>query len=140
MGMLQTEERTIGGRVYTLRVLNVAQGRKVYSRIQRYLGAWTDAEANSGLGPLMSVAIMGGLGDDDIAFLAEVFGPTTTVDMGDGRTLTLKDPKHVDELFAGAFEAQVEWLEACVDFNFRGVIEKMKGVLQKLAAAPEPKA
>lgn len=144
MPITQTEDRIIGGRKYTIRVLPVVDGRKVYARVQKYMALYsTDIQKETGMGPLMSIGIHSGLEESEISFLVGVFAPVTTVELDAERTVMLggKDSaKHQDELWAAAYEDMFEWLDACIEINFRGVIEKMKGALQsRVAAAPDQK-
>ncbi len=140
--MLVIEDRTIGGKQYQIRVLNVAEARKVYQRVQQLLAIVGDENlAESGLDPILVAGMSGALKENDLDYLCEKFGPTTTVDMGDGRVLVLKADVQND-LFAGNFEHMFEWLAACISVNFGGVIAKMRGALSTIgdkARAGQPK-
>jgi hypothetical protein len=141
MPITQTEDRIIGGRKFTIRVLPVIEGRKVYARVQKYLALYsTDLQKETGMGPLMSVGLHSTLEESEVAFLVDAFAPVTQVELDAERTVMLggKDGiKHQNEIFTAAYEDMFEWLDACIEINFRGVIEKMKGVLQSRAAAAQ---
>lgn len=137
--LLYTQERIIGGKKYTIRPLDVAMGRKVYARVQRYLQLFaTEAQVTLGVSAMLMAGMSDNIGsDDDIDWLCMTFGPSTTVDFGDGRVLPLSNVGAQNELFMGSYEDQYEWLDACIEVNFKGIIEKLKGVLRKADVAAE---
>lgn len=129
MPVLQTETVTIDGNLYTIRMLDVVKGRAVLARLQRFLGLYAaDAKTDDVGGAALIGLLAGALGGDDLEFLIQTFGPTTTVDVGGGRVLSLggKDNTAAQtELFAGRYEALLEWIDACIKANFAGVIAKI---------------
>lgn len=133
-GILAAANKEIGGKDYTVRMLSVREARMVYARVQRYLLAWGDEDAKA-LGPIMMAGLGGLVSEQDLEYLCEVFGKETTVSF-EGRELHLKVEKTKDgtrspaqdELFAGAFEDLLAWLDFAIEANFKGVIEKLRGV------------
>jgi hypothetical protein len=139
---LTCESRTIGGKEYQIRVLSVGEGaRKIYHRLLSIVG---DKENLAGLDPVFTAIMAGALSEEDTDALVKTFAPTTTVDMGGDpqRTVSLKDPKVQDEIFSANLEEMFEWLSACVEVNFGGVIAKMRGALSSFgdkAQTSQPK-
>lgn len=136
MTILRSEAREIGGRAFTIRMLPLADSLKVYGRLQRLLAVWADDDAReTGLGPIMLSGMVGGVNGDDLNLLAETFGKTTTVDVGEGRTITLTGEKERMEVFGGRVEDLFTWLDECVALNFEGVIAKLRAAAERASAA-----
>ena len=139
--LLSPEDRIIDGKTFTISLLPLAIGRKVYARIQAHIGSLYSVDVSeTGATHLMVAGFAGRLTEEDIQFLCTQFAPTTVVDFGDGRVLPLKDDAAQNELFMGAYEIQFDWLEACIEVNFRGVIEKLKGAQRNSVAAAKERA
>lgn len=145
-GILASEDREIGGNIYTVRMLSVREARTVYARVQRYLFAWGDDDAKA-LGPIMMAGLGGLVQEADLDYLCDVFGKETSVQVGD-RVIHLKVDKTPagskspgqDELFAGNFEHLLEWLDFAIEANFKGVIAKLKGAQELVASKGSPSA
>lgn len=129
MSLLTCEEREIDGKTYQIRCLNVIEGRKVYHRIQKLMAIVGDEDNLKGIDPIFAAIFAGAVDEADVDFLIAKFATVTTVDMGDGRVVSLKDQKVQDELFAGNLESLFAWLSACVNVNFAGVIAKTRSAL-----------
>ena len=138
--LLATEDRVIDGKTFTISLLPLAAGRKVYARIQGHIGGLYAIDvSDTGATPLMVAGFAGRLSEEDIQFLCSQFAASTAVDFGDGRVLPLKDDVQ-SELFMGAYELQFAWLEACIEVNFKGIIEKLKGAQRNSVAAAKESA
>jgi len=140
MSLLRTETYPIGGREYTVRVLPSAQARKAFGRVQKMLMVDEEGCVKTGLGVTMMAVMLGQVSDEDVEALVQLFAPNTSVDMGENRVVQLKDPKVQDELWAGGLEDMYAWLDACIDVNFAGVLEKTRGALKVIAGLSAPKA
>lgn len=137
---LRQEAFEIGGKLYTIRVLNVADTRKISAIVNKIVPILTDDDS-ADLGGLLSAAMSGALTDAEIDKLVSVFAPVTQVDMGDDRVVSLKDALVQDELWSGAIELQYEWLQKCIDLNFEGLLGKSRAAVAKmLAKAREARA
>ncbi len=140
--LLKTQSREIGGRNFQIRLLSFDESRQVYSKLQRLLSANEETLEEAGLGLFMFAGLAGGVSDDDLKLYCQVFGEATTVEMGPTMQLSLKDSAHRTAVFSGQFEDVFEWLDACVDINFGGVIAKMRAARVRqqafLAAKAEP--
>ena len=132
----------ISGHTYTIRKLPLASARKVFARLQRVLALYADRDmAAEGLSPIVCANLAGALSEADLQFYATEFGPSTTVQWEDDRVLMLKDPKHQEEAFADNFADQLDWIDACVQLNFAGVLAKIDGAQNsKPASAPREAA
>jgi len=131
MSLLTCEDRVIDGKTYQIRCLNVAEGRKVYHRIQKLMAIVGDEDGLKGIDPVFAAIFAGALDEADVDFLVQKFAAVTSVNFGGDpeRVLSLKDTKVQDELFAGNLECMFEWLSACVMVNFGGVIAKTRSAL-----------
>lgn len=150
--MLETKSVEIGGRVFTIRKLNYREALKVYCNFQKLIAAFFDDSKPDGLSLFQIAGLLGHVSHEDLKWYVEAFGPSTTVDFGDGRVLPLvhvpanfaKGLPEVDpvaECFGGALEDMFTWLDECARFNFAGLIAKTAGALRNMpAGAPEQKA
>lgn len=129
---LQTEQRDINGRVFTVRVLTFAEARKVYSKIQRLLVGNEEVIEDAGVGLFMFAGLAGAISDEDMKLFIETFGPTTSVALDATRTLDLGDEMKRNLVFGAHFEDMFEWLDFCVDVNFKVVMGKLRGARQRL--------
>lgn len=129
---LQTEQRDINGRVFTVRVLTFAEARKVYSKIQRLLVGNEEVVADAGVGLFMFAGLAGAISDEEMKLFIDTFGPTTSVALDATRTLDLGDEGKRNLVFGGHFEDMFAWLDFCVDVNFAVVMEKLRGARQRL--------
>jgi hypothetical protein len=138
--LLKTHETTIGGKKFILRLLNVAEGRKVLSKMQTFLPFWTSDDVKNGMGPIAAIGLGGGLSQELLDDLCEAFGKVSQVVFEDDRQLALSDPKNQNEAFAGAYEDMLQWLDESIQYNYGGFLEKLKGVLRSRAADAPKKA
>lgn len=134
--ILRTEQVEINGRLFTMRLLNVTEGRKVFARLQSLLPFWSSEDIEKGMGPILSGCLSGNVSEADLAALSDAFVPYTTVDIKDGPSPL---SKHLNDVFSGSYEDMFTWLDACVKFNFAGIIEKIKGAMLSRAASAETK-
>lgn len=155
MSLLRTETKTINGNEYSVRVLPLRDARLVYARIQRILSVFgEDAITESDMSPFMLAGMSGAITAEDLEFYTDKFGPLTNVTLEDGRVITLtvtKGPKgerletNLEEVFAGQMDVMLEWLDFCVQVNFKSIIEKLAAALKRRksdldAAKAQPKA
>jgi hypothetical protein len=142
MSLLTTETRTISGKEYTIKVLPSGPARKALARVQKMITVSADAAGEMGLSLTLLAATVGQLPEEDLEFLIGVFAPTTHVNMGDSREAApLGNPKIQDELWCGGLEDMYAWLDACIEVNFKGILEKLRGALKAVHAAMDaPKA
>ena len=133
---MRTENYDIGGLTYTIKVLNVADTRKLLPIVQRIMPAIVEPDEDlSDLGTTMSLAFTGQLTEAEISLMVEVFAGYTSVDLGDNRTLvTLKKPTDQDAVWQGSIELQYEWLDKCIHLSFEGLIEKSRAVVRRIVA------
>lgn len=110
---------------------------KLYSRVSALLAMAADEKVQeAGAGAVMFAVITKNLSDSDVEDMAKLFGPCTSVDFGDGRVLTLNGRDAIaaqNELFSGAIEDYYAWLDACIEVNFKGALEKLRGATAKLS-------
>lgn len=132
--LLVTHTVTIGGFEYKMTRLNVVKSRQALAIVNKLLGGYevgADGTVQNVLSPTFLAGITGKLTEQDTTKLVDIFAPHTTVDLLDGegnrpsRVLTLNTPAAQDELWAGQLEYMLEWLDACIAFNFGGIIAKM---------------
>ena len=151
MSLLDTHTLEINGRHFTVRVLPFREARSVFARLSRLLSMWGDDELKgSGVGPFVWASIGSAVTEDDLAYYCKAFGKETTVDLGDGRVVTLTvdakgESAAMDNVFAGNLDEMFEWLDFCVRATDGKLIEKMNGALVKFsekrsASKAEPKA
>jgi hypothetical protein len=146
MAFLKTKkDYPVGGMVFNIEALNVEDARKAYHIIQRYAPHLAGADLTKDMGLMLLAGTANQLSPDDVQRLAVLFLPTTRVDFQDGegdrpsRVQALKLCQ--EEVFCTAFERQLEWLDACIDLNFRSTLEKLRGAFQaEPAKAPEASA
>lgn len=136
---LKQHQVDINGKTFIFRLLNVTQGRKALVRLQAFLPMWSSDDVAKGMGPLLAVGLSGGIREDDLDVLCEIFGASSQVVLSDGRQLPLSSTENQNETFAGAYDDMLAWLDECVKFNFGGVVEKIKGVLRNRAEATPAK-
>lgn len=138
--MLQTESKEIAGRVYTARILSFSEARKVYSRLQRLLAANEEILDEANVGLFMFLGVVGAMSEEDLHFYIDCFGPTTSVALDAMRSLPLNSDTNRNVVFAGRFEEVFEWLDFCVDVNFRAARAKLNGARKALEARAEAEA
>ncbi len=138
MSLLAIEEKVIGGRTFRIRALSYSEGKRALPLVQRYFHQIGDPALRE-IGLLMLASMQGALKEEDVDKLVAIFGPTTTVDFGDGTEPSLKDVQNQNRVFAGAYEDVYAWLDACIEVNFGGLIEKTNAAVQKLAEAAATK-
>ncbi len=139
---IETHTFELNGRQLTLRKLNFRQALPIYCKFQPIMAAFFDqaAAAPGGLAVFQIVGSMGRLSYEDLDYYIQQFGPSTTVDFGDGRVLPLKlvpatktapavDP--VSELFDDDMPGMFKWLDECVRFNFGATIAKTFSALKE---------
>lgn len=126
------QERTIDGRMFEIRPLNVEKGRKVFARSQKLLMLLAEEDKSLGIDPVAFSVMAGALSEEDLAFLCDQFAPTCTVHFSEDRVLGLS--KCMDEVFAGQIDVMFEWLVACLDVNFGGYLAKMRCAVKEIAA------
>lgn len=147
MSLLSMQDVVIDGKAYQIRPLNVVEGRKVYAKLQRTLAILGDEKLGA-LDPILVATLSGTLTESDLEFLVTAFAPTTTAvtgtdEKGEPLVQCLKDKGVQDALFAGNFEAMFEWLAACIQVNFAGLIAKMRSAVSSFgdkAQDSQPKA
>lgn len=138
--LLITHTATIGGRDYKMTRLNVAKARQALAIVQKLLGMYEvseDGAVTNTVSPVFMAGISGKLTEAELSKLVELFGPTTTVDFQDGddrrpsRVLPLSSVPAQDELWSGRLEDMLDWVDACIAFNFAGVIAKMHAAVEQ---------
>ncbi len=132
---LESQQKVIGGRVFTVGVLSFAQSRKVFGRIQRILVANDEVIQQTGLGLFLFASMAGALTDDDLNACIETFGEVTSVALDDNRVLKLNIETNRNAAFMGRHEDMYEWLDFAVDVSFKALMAKMKGAPERLAAS-----
>jgi len=133
------EDRVIGGKTFKITVLSLAEARKAFYLVQPIIQVTgLDEDDSAGLGslggPLMA-AMTRGLSEQALQECIALFGPTTRVVMSDEREVVLKDPTAQEELFAGQLELLFDWIAACVEINFAGVLAKTQAAAKKMRAS-----
>jgi len=137
--MLKSEEIDLIGRKFTIRTLKYGKAREVYSKLQNILLAYVDDEAAS-FGAVMGAMMGGAISDADFDFIVERFGEeTTVVSYVDGKEHVIPrlNKEAREDVFAGEFQAVFDWLEACIQLNFAGVVKKLEAVKPAVAEAKE---
>ncbi len=137
MSLQPTASREIGGRNFEVRRLSLADARPVYIRLQQLLVIYADKSLVEGGASPMQIAGAGGhLTDDDMKVLIEKFGKVTRVELDAEHTITLSRTEDLEKVFGsgGDFGLVFDWLDLCVDHNFRTAIEKLSGAAKGLSA------
>jgi hypothetical protein len=124
--------KEIGGRVFQIRKLPLIAQRVVYARFAKLLGVFTQLEelAAEGGSAFMTCTMLGMINQEDMQFYCDQFGPSTTVEWDESKTLFLKDAKAQETVFGDDYAQQFEWLDACFALNFETVLAKMNAALQ----------
>lgn len=138
MSLQTTASKEIGGRTFTVSRLPLGKAREAFGKLQRMLAAW-DQDALEGCSPFLVMCLAGNVDDKDLAYFAGLFGPHTRVEMSPEETKILKDNAAQETVFGmtGDFADQFEWLDFCIELNFKSSIEKLAGVARKLNARAE---
>lgn len=141
MSLQREATKEIGGHVFKVKPLPLAKSREAFGRLAQMLAAW-DSKDLEGCSPFLTMCLAGNVGEKDLTYFANLFGPFTYVEMSAEETKVLKDNAAQETVFGltGDFADQFEWLDMCVELNFRSSIEKLSGVAQKLNARAEAKA
>ena len=138
--MLPQKVVEIGDKDFTITALSVADARQAYARAHRVLVlAAESVVASTGTGAVLFATFSGGLSEEDIDVLTKLFAPRTMVDFRDGSALPLTSKEAMDRAFSGALEHLFEWLDACLDVNFAGLMAKMSAAALKLEEAAAAK-
>lgn len=135
---LKTESKTLGSHEYTVTQLGAVVGRECLRRFVRVAGPAVGAIAEAtgkegGASAAVSQAVLRlveGLSADDLTYFCDVFGPTGTVTLADGRKPRIKDA--FADHFAGNYFEMVLWLGFCVEVNFGGFFSE---ALARVASA-----
>jgi hypothetical protein len=140
--LLAQQTRTIDGVDFTISTLSLAESRKIFYKIQGLLQLHNlDVEA-AGYDPCMLAALTSALKEEDLQACIDAFAPLTSV-QEDELVFYLKDKVALDRTFAGRMDLMFEWISACIEVNFKGVIEKMRAAAkrdQEAKAAAREKA
>ncbi len=139
MSIIETRQKEIGGRQYTVRIMSFSEAQPVYKRIERILSVNPEVVEGAGIGLFMLSSLSGGLSEEDLKFCIERFGPTTTVALNATQVLDLATADKRNIVFAQRFEEHFEWLDFCVEVNFEGTIAKMRAAAARHKAAAESK-
>lgn len=139
--ILPTETVEINERFYTLRALSFAEARKVMTILSNKLAMYASHdEVALNLGPTLALLTAEYLKDADIEQLFAVFGPTTSVQLGPDRAISLNSAQNRESAFAGRFDDAFAWLDAAIKFSFAATIAKMNGARAAQAQARTPTA
>jgi len=142
MPLLKNETRKIGDYTYTIQVLPLAESRAVYAKVKKVLALKAEpptkdlGSLSTALGATMCTHMVEQMSEADLDAVVKALSGTTRVDFGDGRELSLGGRDGAltqSECFCGALELMFEWIDACLEVNFSGVLEKMRGASAKLA-------
>jgi hypothetical protein len=138
--LLAVKPYVIGGRNYAISVLPFAKSREVYSKLQSIISVNEETLNEAGVGLFMLAGLAGHMPDEDLKFYITAFGPTTTVEIDAQRRFDLGDDIKRGIVFADRFEELFEWLDACVEVNFGGVIAKQRAARSAMQARRAAKA
>lgn len=138
--LLETKNFVIGGRNFAIRVLPFVKSREVYSKLQTIISVNEEALDTTGLGLFMFSGLAGLIKDEDLKFYIETFGSTTMVELDEQRRVDLSDDAKRGLAFSGRFEDTFEWLDACVEVNYGGVIAKLRAARRDMQARLAAKA
>lgn len=153
-GLERGFETEIGPNTYKVKALPVIKAREGWVKVQPMLRGFMISDELAAaheleIGSLAMAALVGGLTDDVLKWLADEFSQRTTVSSTNiDAAQPLQDvPLHMkgimDAVFAGDFESFMTWLDVCITFNFGAQIAKTVGAAKKLidkAKAAAPKA
>lgn len=117
--------KTIGGIEFSIYPLGALTGRKVLTRLIRMAGP--------AMGKDTSLAdLLGGIKEEDVEYLCDVFGQVTMVTLAPDKKPDLKTV--FDNVFAGRYEVMTEWLKACLEVNFSSFFQNLGSALGKSAS------
>ena len=137
--LIAAEQREINGRVYAIRPLSLAESRKVFSVLGKYLAAYRDGESfEDGLGATLSLHSSGIISEDSMDKLVAVLGKTSTVDLGGDRVVSLDTEERRSGAFMGRFSDMYLWIDECMRISFADVIAKMSGALKRAQERATP--
>lgn len=153
-GLAKGIETTIGGRSFEITVLTVEESRTAWVKLQPWLvGIMTSedlAKEGFNVGGVAMAGVTGGLSEETLKYFVDLFAArtsfTTTGENGAVSKRWLKEKGVIDNVFAGAFDEMLEWIDICILMNFGKQIAKQGAALEaraeKLrgtAAKAEPK-
>lgn len=138
MSVQQQEVFIIGGREYLIRQLTVAETRKIMPIIQRLIPIIVDDEATQDLGAALTLVFANALSEEDLNKLIAAFMPTTQVVMTDGGPAPLSASQ--DAVWQGQIEVMYEWVDTCIQYNFKSLLGKSKAAVKKAVARAEAAA
>jgi hypothetical protein len=131
MSLLKVTTKAIGGLTFKVRPLPVIHGREAMVRLTRTFGPALGELVEGGVRNGAARAI-GSLADrldsKDLAWLCERFGECSSCAFPDGREMPIAG--NHDEVFAAAYDTMFEWLEFCLEVNFRGFLEKLQRAVE----------
>lgn len=132
----EQKSKVIGNFEYQVTQLGATEGRKVFTRLAKLLGA--------GAGSKEPIAgILAALNDEDVGYLCEVFAKVTFVKIDEKRSPQLSGI--FEEHFAGQYNGMVKWLLFCLELNFASFFQEIgvamtgSGLLEKASALVSPK-
>ncbi len=138
--LMQVKPVEIDGLVFQIRLLPFGDARIVYSKLQRLMSAFGEEAAEAGLGFFMFAGLAGAINDDDLKLYIDTFGKKTDVALGPNQSVILSDDNNRQLVFAGRFEMMFAWLDACIEYNFKGVMEKLSAAQRHMQAKSAAKA
>jgi hypothetical protein len=132
--MMRTESFELDGKLYTLTIPPIKETRTVMDIVNRITPIMATLKP-LGLGTVTALVGNGNLSQAEVDKLSDLFLKRCTVDFGDDRVGQLGKDAIQDELWADAIESQYDWLTACMDIMFKGLLGKSTAVVDKLKAA-----
>lgn len=137
MNLTKATEVEIGGLRYQIALLPVAKARAILPIVQQAIAS-LDESIVAKHGALLLAGLAGTLPADALERLVDTFAPLSLVHIpeeGKPDRVCKLDAKGIqDEVFAGALELQLAWVEACIEANFKGLLEKTRGVAREVQA------
>lgn len=128
--MIEPQTTTIEGVTFTVTPLRLKKSREVFLRLTKRvapgLGALLDALASGG-GSLMDSdagkiggaleALVGPLSDEDLDWISDAFGETTTFST-DGEKTPYLTAANRESLFQGRLVLFFRWIAYCIEVNY----------------------
>lgn len=135
----ETKSRVIGEVTFRVSSLGYLKEREVFARLSKMLGGALatlakggDAMTLEGAAPVIAM-LCESLSAQELKFFCDEFAQATTIEMSDGKTSNFNaDAQQL--VFTGHIERMFLWLGFCLEVNFGGFFDVLKGALAKAPA------
>ncbi|HEX6272413.1 MAG TPA: hypothetical protein VFZ53_05215 [Polyangiaceae bacterium] len=124
MSLLQeTKTVTLDGQDFRIGMLPYSKARGAFFKIAGAMDL--NAEVTAAMGTTFFAIVNDVLSEADVAFINDLFGSVSVAVLDADRELPLNTEINRDKVFTGRIDLAMEWLDACIEYNFGNAKKKL---------------